>query len=215
MKRVFTTWFLLFFCISYSQIIIELSKKELQKVSTIKNEKALGLDVNISYPADWTKTDGKRPHMLFNFTNPDKSIRSTFGITDILESATPSEKKQIDVLSDKDIREIMIQYFPNSTNCSEYFNEMGMENLKNSTCRITKVEGIESSVASSFGSMTRAELTLYFYMVLYQIPYKTKIINVAFSFQNIKDEKDRYLADKLSNKIINTLIINNLWQNKK
>ena len=212
MKRLFTIFSLLLFVIYNSQITNELTKVDIQKITTKNHEKSLGLDINISYPADWTKTDGKRPHMLFNFANPDKTIRSTFGITDILESASAEEKKAFRLLSDKDIKEIMLQSFPNSKNCSEYFIQMGIENPKNSTCRITKVEGIESSVGSSFGTMRRAEFSMDFYMVYYQIPYKTKIINISFNFQNIKDEQERFLADNLSNKIINTIVINNLWK---
>lgn len=212
MKKLFTFYSLLLFCIYNSQITNELIKEEIQKVTTKNHEKSLGLDINISYPADWSKTEGKRPHMLFNFANPDKSIRSTFGITDILESASVEEKKAFSLLSDKDIKEVMIQSFPNAKNCSQYFYQMGIENPKNSTCRITKVEGVESSVGSTFGTMRRAEFSMNFYMVYYQIPYKTKIISISFNFQNIKDEQDRYLADNLSNKIINTIVINNLWK---
>lgn len=212
MKIKITFFSLFIFCLSFSQISNEIKKEEIQKISTKNHEKSLGLDINISYPADWTKTDGKRPHMLYNFANPDKSIRSTFGITDIIEKASPEEKKAFRLLSDKDIKDIILQSFPTAKNCSNYFNEMGIENPKNSTCRITKVEGIESSVGSTFGTLRRAEFTMDFYMVFYQIPYKTKIINISFNFQNIKDEQDRFLADNLSNKIINTIVINNLWK---
>lgn len=212
MKKIFTISLLLFFFFPKSQIVTELKKEEIQKVTTKNHEKSAGLDINISYPADWSKTDGKRPHMLYNFSSPDKSIRSTFGITDILESASFEEKKAFGLLSDKNVQEIMKQNFPNSTNCSQFFEQMGIENPKNSTCRITKVEGIESSVASTYGTMRRAEFSMDLYMVYYQIPYKTKIINISFVFQNIKDEHDRYLADSLSNKIINSIVINNLWK---
>lgn len=212
MKKLFTFFALLLLCLYYCQINNELAKVDIQKVTTKNHEKSLGLDINISYPADWTKTDGKRPHMLFNFVNPDKTIKSTFGIKDILESASAEEKKAFRLLSDGDIKKIMIQSFPNSKNCSSFFNEMGIENPKNSTCRITKFEGIESSVSSTFGKTRRAEFTMDFYFVYYQIPYKTKIINIGFYFQNIKDEQDRFLADNLSNKIINSIVINNLWK---
>ena len=133
MYKIFTIFLLFLFCNYNSQIINEITKEELQNVSTKNHEKSSGLNINISYPADWTKTDGKRPHMLFNFASPDKSIRSTFGITNILESASTSEKKAFSLLSDKDITEIITQDFPNSKNCSEYFNAMGFENTRNST----------------------------------------------------------------------------------
>ncbi|WHF52395.1 hypothetical protein QGN23_03725 [Chryseobacterium gotjawalense] len=212
MYKISTIFLLLLFCNYNSQIINEIGKEELQKVTTKNHEKSSGLNINISYPADWTKTDGKRPHMLFNFASTDKSIRSTFGITNILESASTSDKKAFSLLSDKDIAEIMTQNFPNSANCSEYFEGMGFENIRNSTCRTTKIEGLKSSVASTFGTIRRAEFSIDNYMVYYQVPYKTNLIVISFNFHNVVSEQDRYLADNLSNKIMNSMIINNLWK---
>lgn len=212
MKKIITIFCLLAFYFCQSQIIEELKKIDLQKVLTKNNEKSLGLDISISYPADWNITAGKRPHMLFDLVNSDKNIRSTIGIADILENATIEDKNLFKILSEEDINFAMTQNFPDSKNCSKYFVEIGIENPKNATCRLTKIEGLNSSVASSFGTMRRAEFTVDSYMIYYQVPFKTFIITVSFTFQNVDNEQSRYLADTLSNKIMNTLIINNLWK---
>ena len=212
MKKIITIFCILNFYFCHSQLIEEIKKTDLQKVLTKNNEKSLGLDISISYPADWNITAGKRPHMLFNLVNPDRNIRSTIGIADILENATIEDKNLLKNLSEEDIKFAMTQNFPDSKNCSQYFVEIGIENPTNSTCRLTKIEGLNSSVASSFGTMRRAEFTVNSYMVYYQVPFKTFIITISFNFQNVANEQDRFLADNLSNKIMNSLIINNLWK---
>ena len=60
--------------------------------------------------------------------------------------------------------------------------------------------------------MKRAEFESKLYMIQYQILYKTKIINISFSFNKLENEKDRFLADHLAKKITNTILINNLWK---
>lgn len=212
MKKIILFFISAFVQLYHAQIASELKKEDIQKISTNKHVKALGLDINISYPVDWSKTDGKRPHMLFNLANPDKSISSTIGISNILESMTADEKKLFKSLSDKELKDVMVANFPTSTNCSEYFTDIGMENVKNSTCRMTKIEGLQSSVASTFGTLRRAEYSIDAYMIYYQVPYKTNLISISFNFQNVTSEQDRYLADNLSNKIMNSMIINNLWK---
>ena len=77
---------------------------------------------------------------------------------------------------------------------------------------MTKIEGLETSVASAFGSLQRAEFILNQYTCVYQILYKQKIITVSFNFQNIISDQDRALADIFSSKTMNSVILNNLWK---
>ncbi len=194
------------------QINKELENNNLQKISTKNHTKSIGLDIDISYPSDWEKTEGKRPHILFNISNSDKSIRSSFLIKDILESATMEEKKLFKSVTASEVEKVLLSNFPNSSNCESYFIESGYENVTKPKCRITKIEGLGTSVAFAFGSLQRAEFTFNQYTNVYQILHKTKIIAVTFNFQNVKSDEDRNLADILVSKIMNTVIVNNLWK---
>lgn len=197
---------------SYSQSLKVEFEKKLKKYSTNNHSKSQGLNIDIYYPDDWLKKEGKRPHILFNIENKDLSIFSSFLIKDVLESATQEIKDAIKIIGDDEVKKILLENFPNSQNCNEYFFDTGLENIKNPSCRLTKIEGLETSVASAYGTMKRAEFESKLYMIQYQILYKTKIINISFSFNKLENEKDRFLADHLAKKITNTILINNLWK---
>ncbi len=199
--------------ISFAQISNEIPKTDLQKITTKGHPKSMGLDINISYPADWSYTSGKRPHVLFRLNSNDKMIGSVFSIKDILESATKEQREVFKILGRKEIENLIAEnIFPNSKNCSEFFADSGLENIKNPTCRNTKIEGLTSSVASSYGTIKRAELVIDSYWIYYQVVYGTKIIVITFDYQNVKNEQERFLSDNLANKIMNSVVINNLWK---
>lgn len=184
----------------------------LKKMSTLNNEKSLGLDINISYPKDWYEAEGQRPHILFNVKNNRKTIYSTFYISDLLENFDEKEKNEFSKLNAVEVNAFVNSTLPTAETCKEYFLKNGFDQFITPECNFTKIEGLQTSVSSAVVSKERAGFISKFYYILYQIPYETKIIGVAFSFLGIENSEDRILADLFAKKTMNTLVINNLWK---
>lgn len=196
----------------WSQLSIESLKYEEKKISTKGHPKANGMDIEIFYPSTWEKTEGKRPHVIFNFASPDKQVRSSFLIKDIMEGATEEEKKSLKSIDDVELNKILSDQFPTSKNCVESFLEQGYENIKDADCQITKVEGLKTSITSAQVSSSRAGIDLKFYAVMYSFYYKLKLISVSFNFSNITSTADRKAANLLASKIMNSVLLNNIWK---
>lgn len=196
----------------WSQLFTESLKYEEKKISTKGHPKASGMDIEISYPSTWEKIEGKRPHVIFNFTSPDKQIRSSFLIKDILEGATEEEKKSLKSIDDVKLNKILSDQFPTSNNCVESLLEQGYENIKDANCQITKIEGLKTSITSAHVSASRAGINLNFYTVMYSFYYKMKLISVSFNFSNVTSSVDRKAAHLLAGKIMNTVLLNDIWK---
>ncbi len=212
MKNLSILIYLLFYSYCFSQGTENTKETEKLIVRTKNHSKSLGIDLIIKYPKDWILTPGERPHILYNIKNESKTIYSTISVTDILEFANDKENSEVYNLDEKSLLELMVSTFPNKNNCYNHFIEGGHEKTFSPKCEITKIENLPSSLTSAYVTNERAGYELESYFIQYQIPFKTKIITVAFNYPGFKEEKDQILALIFTKSVMNTLVINNLWK---
>ena len=79
---------------------------KLSKFNTKDHPKALGYEIEITYPSSWEKSEGNRPHIVQKFSNPNSEITTTclLLIKKLDYTFTKEEEeKLVDIIKPEDI----------------------------------------------------------------------------------------------------------------
>lgn len=79
---------------------------KLSKFNTKDHPKALGYEIEITYPSSWQKSEGNRPHVVQKFSDPNSEITSTclLLIKKLDDTFTKEEEKElVDIMKPEDI----------------------------------------------------------------------------------------------------------------
>lgn len=184
---------------------------EYNLLNTANHPKSKGIDMSIKYPKNWSVKDGRRPNILYLVSDEDGNSFA-LQIRDISNKFPESVLKEIKADEKETRKEIANAIFPNEKNCKEFLNEIpGLTSISAQKCKMTKIEGIDSSYNSYFAEGERTDFKATIFFINYSIYYNLKLITVAFAFE--KNEKlNVENAEIFAKKIANTIIINNLYR---
>ena len=225
MKKILLTLSLLFINILYSQLSLELISKDTIKHTTKNLTKSQGLNIDVYYPKFLKYAEGKRPHIVFKLFDPeDERINSAILIIDITEKIKDEKErlkqkndllKAIKTLGVRESQNIFSkQMFPSDeTGCKKFLKSINIT-AENEKCTWTRIEGLEAFKTNSNMKLETELGTSSGYFISYYIIYKTKLINISFSFpvEKLKTIDDYKIADLFAMKTANSMVINNLWK---
>jgi hypothetical protein len=149
------------------------------------HQKAMGLDITMSVPCDWSQSEGRRPHVLnsFTYTFPDKSY-----LNHILLIRSAKERGPGGVgttLTDQALK--------------TYYRDFG----KVTPLRRTKVAGMPAVEYTVQGMVELPIAKVFLTQLYYVIPYRGKVVEISYAVGSTDVTQCRELAAEYRDLFVN------------
>lgn len=175
--------------------------RDKQTYSSLNHPKSNGLDVRISMPASWKKSEGRRPHIVQKWTKNDESQHLT---TMLLVISAPDVQPY---WNDKELKEEI-----KDGRIWDLFDDSG-EFIQKRKPIFSRIEGIPCVILNAVTKHQRAAYSAYMDMSCMYFMFKGNLVIVQFAV-SAKAEKEAMNLSKKYTKLRN-LIFNSVYLPQK